>query len=100
MNPFYLTHHAHLIASGSGGLKNPNIQADKHGNDLHMGVECDHCHMYPIVGPRYNSQVVNDCDLCTECHDLPECGALAPFRVIQKISGEIACICEIYSSIV
>lgn len=75
------------IVDFTGGLKSPNIQADKEGNDMHMGVECDHCHQCPIIGPRFSSQIVSDFDLCNTCHDLPECEALAPFRVIQKTSA-------------
>lgn len=80
----------YTLLATTGGLKNPNIQADKDGNDMHMGVECDHCHQCPIIGPRFSSQVVSDFDLCNTCHDLPECEALAPFRVIQKTSGRFS----------
>ena len=74
----------------SGGLKNPNVQTNKHGEDVHEGVECDHCHICPIVGPRFCSQVINDYDLCKTCYSLPECDALAPFRIIQRLSEEHA----------
>lgn len=57
-----------------------------------MGVQCDHCHQCPIIGPRFTSQIVNDFDLCNVCRDLPECEALAPFRIIQKQSGQSACL--------
>ena len=81
-----------LFSSGSvilcsGGLKNPNIQANDTGEQMHMGVACDNCEQCPIVGPRYSSQVVNNYDLCEACHNLPGADNVAPFRLVQNEQG-------------
>lgn len=52
-----------------------------------MGVACDNCEQCPIVGPRYNSQVVNNYDLCGRCHNLPGAENVAPFRLVQNEAG-------------
>ena len=70
-----------------GGLKNPNIQENEAGEEIHMGVACDNCEQCPIVGPRYNSQVVNNYDLCGRCHNLPGAESVAPFRLVQNEAG-------------
>ncbi len=54
---------------------------------MHMGVACDNCEQCPIVGMRYNSQVVNNYDLCERCHNLPGAEAVAPFRLVQNEKG-------------
>lgn len=72
------------IIDFTGGLKNPNIQANDTGEQMHMGVACDNCEQCPIVGPRYNSQVVNNYDLCEACHNLPGADNVAPFRLVQN----------------
>ena len=52
-----------------------------------MGVACDSCGLCPIVGPRFNSQVVMNYDLCSRCHALPGADSVAPFRLVQNQSG-------------
>ena len=71
----------------AGGLKNPNIQANEKGEQMHMGVACDNCGQCPIVGQRFNSQVVNNYDLCERCHELPGAKHVAPFRLVQNEEG-------------
>ncbi|KAJ8430085.1 hypothetical protein Cgig2_008532 [Carnegiea gigantea] len=45
---------------------------NEHGSKVHIGVGCDYCGMYPIVGDRYKCQ---DCmermgfDLCGDCYN-------------------------------
>ena len=80
----------------AGGLKDPNIQFDEDGNHLHMGVACNLCHVNPIVGPRFNSEVVQDFDLCSNCHNLPESKDHAPFRIIEQMTRELR-LAESYS---
>ncbi|KAL3161056.1 hypothetical protein ABBQ38_009439 [Trebouxia sp. C0009 RCD-2024] len=75
------------IIDFTGGLKNPNIQTNKDGEEVHMGVACDGCGVCPIVGPRYNSQVVINHDLCDQCHALPDSDSVAPFRRVQNQSA-------------
>lgn len=71
----------------AGGLKDPNIQLNTLGQEVHMGVACDSCGLCPIVGPRFNSQVVMNYDLCSRCHALPGADSVAPFRLVQNQSG-------------
>lgn len=52
-----------------------------------MGVACDSCGVCPIVGQRFNSQVVMNYDLCGRCHELPEADSVAPFRLVENQSG-------------
>lgn len=39
------------------------------GRIVHKSIECDHCGMNPIVGPRYKSMKKYDYDLCSNCFD-------------------------------
>lgn len=71
----------------AGGLKNPNIQLNTMGQEVHMGVECDGCGVCPIVGQRFNSQVVMNYDLCDRCQALPGADSVAPFRLVENQSG-------------
>lgn len=71
-----------------GGLKNPRIDVDQDNNDVHLGVVCNICQEYPIVGTRFNSQRTNDFDLCERCHKLPESKSFRPFRNIERTVGE------------
>ena len=73
--------------AGVGGLKNPIIQANEAGEQVHIGVACDNCEQCPIVGPRYHSQVVNNYDLCERCHKLPGADKVAPFRIVENEEG-------------
>ena len=36
-------------------------------NAVHYGVQCDHCLMSPIIGPRFKCSVCPDFDLCQQC---------------------------------
>ena len=49
-----------------------------------MGVACDSCGVCPIVGQRFNSQVVMNNDLCVRCHALPAADSMAPFRLVEN----------------
>ena len=70
-----------------GGLKNPNIQENAEGTQMHMGIACDRCGKCPIIGQRFNSQVVNNYDLCEKCHALPGAERVAPFKLVQNQAG-------------
>lgn len=56
----------------------------EHGSKVHLGVGCDYCGMYPIVGNRYQCQ---DCvekigfDLCGDCYTT---GSKLPGRFNQQ----------------
>lgn len=52
-----------------------------------MGVACDTCGVCPIVGPRFNSQVVMNYDLCGRCRAHSSADNVAPFRLVQNESG-------------
>ncbi len=37
---------------------------------VHVGVRCDNCHTFPIIGTRFKSLHVMDTDLCSACESL------------------------------
>jgi hypothetical protein len=43
----------------------PQQEAD--GLEVHLGVRCDGCSEYPLVGVRHKSLVKHDFDLCEDC---------------------------------
>ena len=70
-----------------GGVTNPNIKENAKGKQMHMGVACDTCRECPIIGQRFNSQVLNNYDLCQKCHALPGAELVAPFKLVQNQAG-------------
>mmetsp|Transcript_43669 Transcript_43669/g.98343 ORF Transcript_43669/g.98343 Transcript_43669/m.98343 type:complete len:668 (+) Transcript_43669:102-2105(+) len=36
--------------------------------EVHLHVECDGCHMYPIIGTRHKATTEKDYDLCHNCY--------------------------------
>ena len=49
---------------------------------MHEGVECDGCHICPIVGDRYKCAVCKDFDYCAKCEE--NMGHEHPFLKIKK----------------
>jgi len=47
--------------------KRSSSQNDGNKNIFHRGVRCDGCGVHPITGPRFNSKVKVDYDLCSIC---------------------------------
>jgi hypothetical protein len=45
-------------------LKEPSAPP---ASDIHNGVQCDGCQMFPIKGARYKCTVCHDYDLCSSC---------------------------------
>ncbi|KAG6525479.1 protein JOKA2-like [Zingiber officinale] len=57
--------------NGARLIPQPNQRDDGFIDNLlhtrHRGIICDGCGMYPIVGPRFKSNVKDDYDLCSVC---------------------------------
>lgn len=51
------------------------------GTEMHVGVTCDGCSMYPIIGARYKSLEKTNYDLCETCFKLGADGGRGWARV-------------------
>ncbi|KAH7443163.1 hypothetical protein KP509_02G023000 [Ceratopteris richardii] len=56
-----------MAGSGDNTMKLQGEDKCTPGIAVHKYIECDHCFMCPIVGPRYKSLKNHDYDLCYDC---------------------------------
>jgi len=67
-----------------------NLLGQYKGPEVHIGVQCDGCDMFPIVGTRYKCMVCFDYDLCEKCE---AAGVHEPEHPMLKVrrAGQLAC---------
>lgn len=63
--------------------KLPKIIPEKKNNNVHLGVSCDGCQVFPITGIRYKCAVCPDFDFCEKCEN--ECPHNHPFLKIRDV---------------
>ncbi|XP_074590621.1 protein NBR1 homolog [Curcuma longa] len=75
--------------NGARLIRQPNQRDDGFIDNLlhtfHKGIICDGCGMYPILGPRFKSNVKHDYDLCSVCFS--KMGNEADYTRIDKSHG-------------
>ncbi|BDA51471.1 probable zinc finger-containing ubiquitin peptidase 1 [Coccomyxa sp. Obi] len=61
------------------------LKAAREWAPIHNGVQCDRCGVCPIQGPRYNSQILREYNLCGKCWALDGMDAIGPFTELQEV---------------
>ena len=72
--------------------KKEEEKKEENKKPIHLGVRCDGCNKYPIVGCRYKCAVCNDFDYCEECEEKFSGQHLHPFIKIYKPEMKLASI--------
>jgi hypothetical protein len=87
-----------VLSAASSGPR-ADFEADlrfeqRHANDVHQGVTCDGCNVFPIVGTRYKCSVCDDFDLCGTCEARgfhPPNHPLIKYKVQNTLHHGITC---------
>jgi len=69
---FGVDQQAGTSTSGARPIETSSVNGHGAQGGVHPGVECDACGVCPIVGMRWQSQILPNFDLCPACHGKPE----------------------------